>query len=269
MPVVPVTVSKLLGRLQGVEQRGPNDWVALSPTRCERNPSLHITVVGDKILLHDFGGGSIEDILAEIGLTWADLSRNDSVVKASPWPAVSVDVCVANLVGFATARRLDPIVLERTWGVRAETHRGRPALTYPTPIGVHRVKYLDDKRPKYKWAESGGCGHLYGLQTALSMLRVPPANVLYLVNGEPAVWAAQLRNVPAICLCAGEGAASVAAKLANEVWVLPNRLKLSRFVLHHPQGCARRRTDEAARCGIADHPENPIRRRGRVHADHR
>ena len=101
---------------------------------------------------------------------------------------------------FCAQRRLDPEHLASVWRVHQTQWKGRPALRYPTTLSIDRIKYLDNRRPKYDWVQTGGHRHWYGLDHALA-LGAP----LYIVNGEPAVWAAQQEGVAAICLCAGEG----------------------------------------------------------------
>ena len=65
---------KVLSRLQGVKRTGPGKWIALCPARDERSPSLAIRERDDgALLLHDFGGASVLEIVEAIGLTLADL----------------------------------------------------------------------------------------------------------------------------------------------------------------------------------------------------
>jgi hypothetical protein len=48
--------------------------VASSPTREDKSPSLNIMEHADgRIILHDFGGDSVESILGALGLSFADL----------------------------------------------------------------------------------------------------------------------------------------------------------------------------------------------------
>lgn len=126
---------------------------------------------------------------------------------------------------FAQERRLDADVLARVWGLREVVHLRRPALRYPTGVGVDRVKFVDGAKPKAKWVASGGHAHWYGLDQALHLLSEPAVRPrLYVVNGEPSVWGAHLRHVPAVCMCVGESAASKAAELAPDLVAALGRL---------------------------------------------
>jgi|SRR5580700_1272320 hypothetical protein len=66
--------AKLLDRLERVRQTGPGRWIARCPAHEDRAPSLSIRVLDDgRVLLHDFGGCEVGDVLAALGLTLADL----------------------------------------------------------------------------------------------------------------------------------------------------------------------------------------------------
>ena len=67
-------IDKLLDRLASVKQTGERRWMAKSPLREDRTPSVSIRKTDDgRILVHDFGGDSTADILAALGLTLSDL----------------------------------------------------------------------------------------------------------------------------------------------------------------------------------------------------
>lgn len=67
-------IDKLLSRLQRVKRTGPGRWMASSPTREDRRPSLAIRQLDDgRILIHDFGGDDVAAILAAVGLELIDL----------------------------------------------------------------------------------------------------------------------------------------------------------------------------------------------------
>ncbi|WP_312477620.1 virulence-associated protein E [Stutzerimonas nitrititolerans] len=75
---MPAPIDVVLLRLDGVKANGRGKWMARSPTRADKTASLSIRELGDgRVLLHDFGGDSTRDVLAAIGLTFADL-RPDS-----------------------------------------------------------------------------------------------------------------------------------------------------------------------------------------------
>ena len=89
---------KLLSRLQRVKRTGPGRWIASSPTREDRHPSLAIRELDDgRILVHDFGGDDVASIMAAVGLDLTDLfpaqpgqaaeaSRSARSTRRTCWP---------------------------------------------------------------------------------------------------------------------------------------------------------------------------------------
>jgi hypothetical protein len=65
---------KILDRLQGAKQTGAGRWIARCPAHEDRSPSLSIRETDDgRVLVHDFGGCESGDVLAAVGLSFADL----------------------------------------------------------------------------------------------------------------------------------------------------------------------------------------------------
>ncbi len=61
----------LLSRLDKVRRTGPGRWIARCPGHADKSPSLSIRECEDgRILLHDFAGCGVEEILTAAGLTW-------------------------------------------------------------------------------------------------------------------------------------------------------------------------------------------------------
>lgn len=69
-----MTILDLLHRLDDVRSRGPGRWVAQCPSHNDRTPSLSIREGQDgRLLVHDFGGCSSNEIVAALGLGLKDL----------------------------------------------------------------------------------------------------------------------------------------------------------------------------------------------------
>lgn len=166
-----------------------------SPLRDDRHPSFSIQpdTATDPGAWKDHATGehgSMAELAERLGIDPRQSIRHD------PQPGPENTLCE-----FCRRRKLDMSQLWSEWRVREAIHKNRPALRYPTSTGVDRVKYLDGKRPKCVWVESGGRAHWYGIDAALKFKSGP----LYIVNGEPSVWACSQAGVPAVCMCAGEG----------------------------------------------------------------
>ena len=63
----------LLDRFEDFKRRRDDEWMAICPAHDDRNPSLHLTLTGDRWLLKCHAGCETEDVLAAIGLDWGDL----------------------------------------------------------------------------------------------------------------------------------------------------------------------------------------------------
>lgn len=228
-------VTDAVRRSDGAKRRGQSlEFRCPNPAHADVHPSANWDPAKGVWTCHsqhcertmDCGGGTIA-LARLLGIDLA-LYRSSAVgvrrAADDRTPEVPSGAAL-DLAAFATGRGLDADTLSAMWGVRERQFRGRPALRYPTAIGVDRIKYLDGRNPnKYEWAAKGGCGHWYGLAAA-SRLLAESGGYLYVVNGEPAVWAAHQFEVPAVCLCVGErsasAAASCAARLAEVVNAIP------------------------------------------------
>lgn len=90
----------LLGRLHGVRPTG-RGWVARCPGHEDRHPSLSVTHRGDRLLVHCFGGCSLDAILSALGLKVADLFSEKPQAVAAPGSGSSPTPATA----WATVRR--------------------------------------------------------------------------------------------------------------------------------------------------------------------
>jgi len=64
-----MTSAVLLSRLDGVRQTWPDRWLARCPAHDDKRPSLSVRELDDgRVLVHDFGGCAVTDVLAAVGL---------------------------------------------------------------------------------------------------------------------------------------------------------------------------------------------------------
>ena len=91
----------LLQRLDKVRRTGPDRWIASCPTRTDKNPSMTIRELPDgRVLVHDFGGESVHEILAAVGLELSDLFPKNPLSdgrksERKPFYAVDALRCLA------------------------------------------------------------------------------------------------------------------------------------------------------------------------------
>lgn len=64
-----MTAAALIDRLEGVKATAPSRWLAKCPAHKDRSPSLSIRELEDgRVLVHDFGGCAVGDVLTALGL---------------------------------------------------------------------------------------------------------------------------------------------------------------------------------------------------------
>ncbi|HSD42364.1 MAG TPA: hypothetical protein VLD36_10895 [Burkholderiales bacterium] len=69
-----MSADAVLSRLDRVRRVGDDRWVAACPSHADKSPSLSIRELEDgRVLVHDFGGCSVEQVLSAIGMELADL----------------------------------------------------------------------------------------------------------------------------------------------------------------------------------------------------
>lgn len=86
-------IDKILLHFKGVQKRGGGQWQAKCPAHHDKEPSLSIKDVGDKILLHCHAGCEVSDILELAGLTWEDIGAKGRITAEEAFkPPWKVDI---------------------------------------------------------------------------------------------------------------------------------------------------------------------------------
>ena len=69
-----MSTDKVLSHLTRVKRTAPGKWSACCPAHEDRSPSLAVRELDDgRVLVHCFGGCSVESVLGAIGLDMTDL----------------------------------------------------------------------------------------------------------------------------------------------------------------------------------------------------
>jgi len=80
-----MSTDTLLSRLDGVRKTGPGRWLARCPGHEDRSPSLSVRELDDgRILLHDFAGCSVEEVLGAVGMTFDALFPERPIEHGKP-----------------------------------------------------------------------------------------------------------------------------------------------------------------------------------------
>ena len=96
-----MTADTLLSRLENVKRTGAGRWIARCPAHEDRRASLSIRELDDgRVLLHDFAGCTVHEVLAAAGLEMSSLFPEREVHQGKPErrPFPAADILRA--VGF-------------------------------------------------------------------------------------------------------------------------------------------------------------------------
>jgi len=108
-----MSIDVLLSKLEGVKQITRGRWLAKCPAHADRRPSLSVRELDEgRVLVHDFGGCSVGDVLAAVGLTFGvlypeKLDEHHVRSERRPFPASDVLRAVAHealIVAVAASR---------------------------------------------------------------------------------------------------------------------------------------------------------------------
>ena len=89
-----MSADTLLTHLEGVKRTGQGRWVAKCPAHADKSPSLSIRELDDgRVLLHDFAGCSVDEIVGAVGMELSDLypPREIQYAKAERRPFTADD----------------------------------------------------------------------------------------------------------------------------------------------------------------------------------
>lgn len=124
----------LLARLDAVRRTGPDRWLAKCPAHDDKKPSLAIRELDDgRILVHDFAGCAVQDVLAAVGLTFDALfpePLGEFKPERRPFPAADVLRAIgfeALLVTTAASNIANGVTLSETDRQRLSLAAGRIA----------------------------------------------------------------------------------------------------------------------------------------------
>jgi len=99
----PHAVQQILAQLEDVVQVGPDQWKARCPAHQDDTPSLYVAVRNGRVLLHDFGGCSTQEVLDALGLEWSDLFLDDNSGPKTPYRKKETQYFIRNLQGEVIA----------------------------------------------------------------------------------------------------------------------------------------------------------------------
>ena len=119
---------RILNCLTKVKQTGTGRWIACCPAHDDKNPSLALREVGDRLLIHCFAGCPAYEIISALGLELSDLFPEKIDVSggkplSKPFPAADILHCLNGEVIFlivcaealAKGKKLEKLDKERLY----------------------------------------------------------------------------------------------------------------------------------------------------------
>lgn len=161
-------LDEFLRHFDGVKRTGTgNTYKAVCPCHNDRQASLGISAKGDKILINCLAGCHYKDILAEVGLTEADLFNDGKTMQEKSWREKIEDYIKK------------PI--EAVYDYKDAT--GKYLYSKIRFVGKH-IKYavVDYKADRYKLGKPEGSYTLYNLSAALKAIK--KGFPVYITEGE-------------------------------------------------------------------------------------
>jgi hypothetical protein len=159
-------------RLQNVKRK-EKTFTARCPAHPDRNNSLSVTEADEgQVLMKCFVGCDVSAIVAQIGLSMADLFPKEKGGRGvpSPQPRTAATVSPVTLAQYAAAKKL-PLEFLKSLGLSDINYGGQPAIRIPY-LGeggsAHAVRIRisleksDDEDNRFRW-RTGSKIRLYGL----------------------------------------------------------------------------------------------------------
>ncbi len=111
-------IENILSRLEKVECKGNNKWIACCPSHDDKTPSLTIMDSNGKILIHCFAGCNPIDVIQSVGLSMTDLFPDKGLSDFKGFIQIQREVAEKKLV-----KEINVIDVERTVLALAKTQR--------------------------------------------------------------------------------------------------------------------------------------------------
>lgn len=95
-----MSADQLLSRLENVKRTGTGRWIARCPAHADKRASLSVRELEDgRILVHDFAGCSVQEVVTAVGLDMAALFPEREIhhgkPERRPIPAADILRCIA------------------------------------------------------------------------------------------------------------------------------------------------------------------------------
>jgi 5S rRNA maturation endonuclease (ribonuclease M5) len=193
--IIPQKLQDVLKRLQGVRQQADGSWLALCPAHDDEEPSLHVSLKGEKVLLHCFAGCSFEAICDTLNIEPHELFVGDDSTRSEPAPEG------LSLEAFTRAKCLEGELLRQAQ-VTQGSYQGKPAVLFrycDTEGNLQAIRYrIALEGDRFRWQKGAEPKRLAYGEWWLPQWREKNKRVVVLVEGESDALTLWQAGIPAI-----------------------------------------------------------------------
>jgi len=139
-------LQNVLERLREVRQQAEGSWMARCPAHDDKEPSLHVSLKGEKVLLHCFAGCSLDAICCALNIQPGNLFLHEQPAGNHHPEGEGL-----TLEAFAKAKHLEGELLRQAQVIQG-SYQGKPAVLFK-----YRDTEGDLQAIRYRIALTGDC----------------------------------------------------------------------------------------------------------------
>jgi DNA-binding transcriptional ArsR family regulator len=194
--IIPQTLQNVLERLNGVRQQHDGTWMARCPAHNDKEPSLHVSLQGEKILLHCFAGCSLDAICCALNIQPKQLFLHEE-----PGGNHHPEGEGLTLEAFARAKCLESELLRQAQ-VTQGVYQGKPAVLFryrDSEGELQAIRYRTALTgDRFRWQRGAEPKKLAYGQWWLPYWREKGRRVVVLVEGETDALTLWQAGIPAL-----------------------------------------------------------------------
>jgi DNA-binding transcriptional ArsR family regulator len=222
--IIPQTLQNVLSRLHGVRQLSNGSWMAQCPAHGDKEPSLHVSLQSEKVLLHCFAGCSFEAICRALNIEPKKLFPHEE-----PGGNHHLEGEGLTLEAFAKAKALETELLRQAQ-VTQGVYQGKPAVLFKyrdTEGDLQAIRYrVALEGDRFRWQKGAEPRKLAYGEWWLPYWREKGKRVVVLVEGETDALTLWQAGIPALGIAGANNLSEHHAKLLEGfevvVWQEPD-----------------------------------------------
>jgi len=222
--IIPQKWQNVLQRLHGVRQQADGSWMARCPAHDDTEPSLHVSLQGEKILLHCFAGCSLDAICNALNIQPRDLFLHEELGGNHHHEEDGL-----TFEAFARAKCLESELLRQAQ-VTQGSYQGKPAILFRYRDGDGNLKAIRYRIAlegnRFRWQKGAEPKKLAYGEWWLPQWREKGRREIVLVEGETDALTLWQAGIPALGIAGANSLSEYHLKLLESfqvvVWQEPD-----------------------------------------------